>query len=157
MRTVSFSGKSDHYLTTTLENNGFFPDLVLGDLQRMYRVPAEYDQAKVEHLLRLAMIDVNDSLAEQQDTWQRAGLSTLAEVPAPIIGGKHALLVQYQRAVFALVTAMAFRQFATVTRREVGEHQAKESPQTEQLYRAESDQALRRLRGITTNITAELL
>ncbi|MCO1337288.1 head completion/stabilization protein, partial [Microbulbifer sp. OS29] len=59
--------------------------------------------------------------------------------------------------VFALATAMAFRQFATVTRREVGEHQAAQSLETEQMYRAESDRAVRRLRGISTNITAEII
>ncbi|WP_299940132.1 head completion/stabilization protein [uncultured Microbulbifer sp.] len=154
---MSFTGRPTTYLETVIENNGFFPDLSLGDFQKMYGIPAEVIQEKAEHLLRVSIIDVNDSLLDQQNAWQAAGHVTLEAVPAQQIGGKSRLLIQYQRAAFALATAMAFRQYATVTRREIGEHKVAESLDTEQMYRAESNRALRNLRGIDTNITAELI
>ncbi|WP_444894920.1 head completion/stabilization protein [Microbulbifer sp. SSSA005] len=154
---MSFTGKSETYLETTLENNGFFPDLSLGDLQRLYRVPTEYHQEKVEHHLRLAMLDVNDDLCEQQTAWQSEGHATLAAVSDKTIGGNNILEEQYRRAVFCKTTATLFQEFATINRREVGENQAKESESTAQQYQAQADRALRSLRGVTTNITVELL
>ncbi|WHI45030.1 head completion/stabilization protein [Microbulbifer sp. VAAF005] len=154
---MSFTGRSASYLETVLQNSGFFPDISLGDYQKMYSAPASLMQEKVEHLLRLAMIEINEGLEDQQALWEEEGYSTLAEVPAKLVGGKSRLLVHYQRAVFSLATAMAFREFPTVARREVGEHQAAQSLDTEQMYRAESDRAARRLRGISTNITAEII
>lgn len=154
---MSFTGKPTTFLETTLENNGFFPDVILGDFQRLYRVPAEYQQEKVEHLLRVSMQDVNDELFDQQDAWQTEGHATLAEVRSETLGGKNILVEQYQRAVFARATATAFQQFATITRREIGDNQAKESDSTAQLYLAEANRALRHLKGIKTNITVELL
>jgi hypothetical protein len=154
---MSFTGRPTSYLETVIANDGFFPDLSLGDFQKMYGTPADIMQEKAEHLLRLAVIDVNDRLAVEQNIWQAGNHATLAEIPAQQIGGKSRLVIQYQRAVFSLATAMAFRQYATVTRREIGEHKAAESLDTEQMYRAESDRAIRNLRGIDTNITVELI
>ncbi|MFC6633541.1 head completion/stabilization protein [Microbulbifer taiwanensis] len=154
---MSFTGKSDSYLAVTLENNGFFPDLSLGDLQKLYRIPAEYQQEKVEHHLRLAMLDTNDDLAEQQASWQAEGHATLAAVSDESLGGKKVLVEHYQRAVFCRATANLFGEFATVTRREIGENQAKESDGTAQMYRAQADRALRYLLGKATTITVELI
>ncbi|WP_444901703.1 head completion/stabilization protein [Microbulbifer sp. SSSA007] len=154
---MSFTGRPNTYLEAVIENNGFFPDITLGDFQKMYGVPADIMQEKTEHLLRLSILDVNDSLIDEQAAWQAAGHATLEAVPAQKIGGKSRLIIQYQRAVFAQATAMAFRQSATITRREIGENKAAESLETEQMYRAQSDKAIRKLRGIETNITVELI
>jgi hypothetical protein len=154
---MSFTGKSESYLQTILENNGFFPALSLGDLQRLYRVPAEYHQEKVEHHLRLAMLDVNDDLLEKQEAWQTEGHENLANVSDKTIGGENILVEHYRRAVFCRATASLFQEFTTINRREVGEHQAKESDSTAQQYQAQADRALRSLRGVKTNITVELL
>ncbi|MCX2834464.1 head completion/stabilization protein [Microbulbifer thermotolerans] len=154
---MSFTGKTDSYLNSTLENNGFFPDLSLGDLQRLYRIPAEYSKEKVEHHLRLAMLDTNDDLAERQAAWQAEGHNTLAEVSDERLGGKPVLVEHYQRAVFCRATANLFGEFATVTRREIGENQAKEGEGIAKMYRAQADRALRYLLGRKTTITAELI
>lgn len=154
---MSFTGKPDSYLDSTLENNGFFPDLSLGDLQRLYRVPAEYAKEKVEHHLRLAMLDTNDDLADRQAAWQAEGHDTLAAVNDETLGGNNVLAEHYQRAVFCRATANLLGEFATFTRREIGENQAKESDSTAKMYRAQADRALRYLRGRKTTITAELI
>lgn len=154
---MSFTGKPTNYLQTSVKNNGFFPDLSLGDFQKLYRVPAEYQQEKVEHLLRLAMLDVNGELADQEETWKAAGHTTLADVPGEMLGTVSAKVEQYQRAVFSSACAKAFEQFATITRREIGENQAKESEQTADLYLTESNRAVRYLKQIQTKITVELL
>ncbi|WP_299594329.1 head completion/stabilization protein [uncultured Microbulbifer sp.] len=154
---MSFTGKTDSYLESTIENNGFFPDLSLGNFQRLYRVPAEYHQEKVEHHLRLAMLDVNSDLFDQQDAWMTDGHATLGAVSAETIGGESVLEEQYRRAVFCRATANLFGEFATIYRREVGDSQAKESESTAQMYRSQADRALRHLQGTKTNITAELL
>lgn len=154
---MSFTGKTDSYLEITLENNGFFPDLSLGNFQRLYRVPTEYHQEKVEHHLRLAMLDTNEDLFDQQDAWMTDGHATLGAVSAETLGGENVLVEQYRRAVFCRATANLFGEFATVTRREIGENQAKESDSTAKMYRAQADRALRHLQGRKTTITAELI
>lgn len=154
---MSFTGKPTNFLETTIVNDGFFPNLLLGDFQRLYRVPAEYQQEKVEHLLRISMWDTNDDLAFQKNAWRTEGHDTLNAVPQETLGDKKALVEHYQRTVFARATATAFGEFATITRREIGESQAKESDNTAQMYRAQADRALRYLKGLKSTITVELL
>lgn len=154
---MSFTGKSQAFMDTSLVNDGFFPDISLGELQQVYRVPAEYKQELVEHHTRLAMADCNEQLAVKKAEWQLLGHESLADVSNQELGGQRAKVDQYKRAVFCRAMGLMVLAFATLNRREQAENLAKESPDTFQDYMAESGRAIRRLLGVTENVTVELL
>lgn len=154
---MSFTGKPDAYLEATLLNDGFFPDISLGDFQRLYRVPAEYTQELVEHHLRLAITDCNDALAAQKVLWLEAGSATLAAVDTRAIGGKDVMVMQYNRAVFCRAMGLLVRAFTSLNRKAEAENLAKEGLDVSQDYFAQSKHAIRRLLGVPENITVELI
>lgn len=154
---MSFTGKPDAFIEATLVNNGFFPDISLGEFQRLYRVPAEYTQELVEHHLRLAITDCNDALASQQALWIEGGAATLADVSDRNIGGKAVMVMQYNRAVFCRAMGLLVRAFTSLNRRVEAENLAKEGPDISQDYFAQSKHAIRRMLGVAENITVELI
>ena len=154
---MSFTGKPDTYLNSVIVNDGFFPNISLGELQRFYRVPAEYRQEVVEHHTRLAVSDCNAQLAVRKAEWLELGNNTLEQVNTAEIGGQVALVEQYKRAVFCRAVGLLLMAFATINRREQAENLAKESDDTNQYFLAQSGRAIRRLLGLTENVSVELL
>lgn len=154
---MSFTGKPDTYLNTEITNDGFYPDIKLGELQRFYRVPTEYKQDLVEHHMRLAISDCNQQLAVKKAEWNVQGFTMLEQVDEMQIGDELAHVEQYKRAVFCRAVGLMVMAFATLNRREVAENQAKESDETIQYFLAQSGRAIRRLLGLTENVSVELL
>lgn len=154
---MSFTGKSQTFLETTITNDGFFPDLVLGEFQRLYRVPAEHSPETVIHHLGVAIDNCNQVLAKQKELWVLAGASTLAGVPAELVGDVSALTLQYKRAVYCQAMGILVRAFATMNRKAEAENLAKEGERTEDDYYTQSNHAIRRLLGKSGTITAVLL
>lgn len=154
---MSFTGKPENFLEAILENDGFFPDVNLGDFQRLYRVPVEYKRELVEHHLRLAIIDCNSALTARKAEWVGAGATRLDEVAGVTIGGQHELVIHYYRAVFCRAMGLLVQAFMTLNRRAEAENLAKESLDTNQDYFAQSKHAVRRLLGISQNITVDLI
>lgn len=154
---MSFTGKPDTFLNTEIKNDGFYPDIKLGELQRFYRVPAEYKNDVIEHHTRLAISDCNSQLAVQKAKWRAQGFTMLEQVDAAMIGEELANVEQYKRAVFCRTVGLLVMAFATLNRREAAENLAKESEDTYQYFLAQSGRAIRRLLGLTENVSVELL
>lgn len=154
---MSFTGKPDTFLNTEIANDGFYPDIKLGELQRFYRVPTEHKQDVIEHHTRLAIGDCNNQLAVQKAKWVAMGFTMLEQVDAATIGDELAKVEQYKRAVFCRTVGLLVMAFATLNRREVAENQAKEGDETIQYFLAQSGRAIRRLLGLTENVSVELL
>lgn len=154
---MSFTGKPETFLETTIENDGFFPDISLGEFQEVYRVPAEYKQELVEHHTRQAIDDCNQQLLIKKKEWLDAGFESLNEVSSAEIGSKNLKVEQYKRAVFNRAMGLMVLAFATLNRRSEAENLAKESDDTFQHYMAESGRAIRRLLGVAENISVALL
>lgn len=154
---MSFTGKSDTFLAIEIANDGFYPDIKLGELQRFYRVPAEYKQDVIEHHTRLAISDCNAQLAVKKAEWIAQGHTMLEQVDTGMIAREFANVEQYKRAVFCRTVGLLVMAFATLNRREVAENQAKESDETIQYFLAQSGRAIRRLLGLTENVSVELL
>lgn len=154
---TSFTGKPEAFLNTEITNDGFYPDIKLGELQRFYRVPAEYKQEVIEHHTRLAISDCNEQLAAKKAEWIAQGYDTLAMTSALEVGDVLTNIEQYKRAVFCRTVGLLVMAFATLNRREVAENQAKESDDTIQYFLAQSGRAIRRLLGLTENVSVELL
>lgn len=154
---MSFTGKPQTFLETIVENDGFYPNVSLGEFQRVYRVPAEYNAELIEHHMRLAIADCNDILAPQKTRWTRAGNATLAEAEPKLIGGRNLAEARYLRAVYCQAMGLLVRAFATLNRRDQAENLAKEGPDTEQDYFAQAYRVLRGFLGRTQNLHVELL
>lgn len=154
---MSFTGKPDTFLNTEITNDGFYPDIKLGELQRFYRVPAEYKNDVIEHHTRLAISDCNAQLAVKKAEWVALGHTMLEQVDAAMIGDELTKVEQYKRAVFCRSVGLLVMAFATLNRREVAENHAKESDETIQYFLAQSGRAIRRLLGLTENVSVELL
>lgn len=153
----SFTGKTSTFLNLEITNDGFYPDIKLGELQRFYRVPTEHKNDVIEHHIRLAISDCNHQLAVQKAKWRAQGFTMLEQVDAAMIGDELANVEQYKRAVFCRTVGLLVMAFATMNRREVAENQAKESEDTIQYFLAQSGRAIRRLLGLTENVSVELL
>lgn len=154
---MSFVGKPQTFLDATIANDGFWPDINLGDFQKVYRVPAEYTQELVEHHTRLAMSDCNQQLLAKKTEWTTLGFSTLDEVDQDQGGIDGDLLLQYQRAVFCRAMGLMILAFKTLQRREQAENLAKEGADTHQDYFAQSGRAIRRFLGLPENVSVELI
>lgn len=154
---MSFTGKPDTFLAIEITNDGFYPDIKLGELQRFYRVPTEYKQDVIEHHTRLAISDCNAQLAVRKAEWIAQGNTMLEQVSSATVGGELAHVEQYKRAVFCRALGLLLMAFATMNRREQAENLAKESEDTHQYFLAQSGRAIRRLLGLTENVSVELL
>jgi len=153
---MSFTGKSESFLNKTISNDGFFPDLNLGEFQKVYRVPAEYTQDLVEQKLRLSISDCNLQLAVQKVDWIQQGVTKLEDMDTAI-GGFPVMVEQYKSAVYSRAKGLLLMEFPTFNRREQAENEAKESPGNLQYYLAQSGRAVRRLLGLPENVSVELL
>lgn len=150
---MSFTGKTDAYLNTVIANNGFFPELNLGEFQRVYRVPAEYETELVIECIENARDTTNFILHIDQLVWQKKGATVLSEVELirPIN-----LTALYEKAVFCLAKSELLKQFATIIRKAAAENLAKESEETRNYWVSLSRKATRRMMGLG-NITAALI
>lgn len=145
--TDGWTGKTDEYLATVITNDGFYPDLTLGDLQRDYRIPAEFAEDTVKRHLTVAVIEINSRLETKKTEWVTAGSATLEAVSAEKIGDEFILIAHYMRSVFCRAKALLLQQFATLNRKNAAQHAANESDENQQHWFSESDLALRKLTG----------
>lgn len=152
---MSFSGRQPEFLITTLDNDGFFPPLNLGDFQQLHRIPGHYADAAIEHQVDLARGELNFMLSGEKALWLVDGYATLAEVDAADAGNR---VRDYTAAVFYRAKSTLLADFQTMSRRDSADDQAKEADATYQRLMAESRKAIRRLlRLATTNLDVELL
>lgn len=151
---MSFGGRPQEFLDKTITSDAFYPELSLGEFQKLHRVQSNIAGEAVEHQLTVAMGAVNLALQAEQDAWQPAGFNTLAEVDSSDSGNR---VTFYKAAIYYRAKAMLLADFQTFSRRDIAEDQAKEGESTKQLLLAESRKALKRVKGLTTTIGVELL
>lgn len=84
----------------TITNDGFFPGMDPAKVRDACRLDGTVTTERLTPALKDAMLSINAELQpwanEQRSRW---GYSTLAEVPAPQVGGESANVLYYQRAV----------------------------------------------------------
>lgn len=149
-----FSGREPTFLYTTIANDGFYPDLSLGEFQKLHRIPSHYADEAIAHQVDLARGELNHQLAAQKILWTADSHTTLAEVDLADSGNRAR---DYKAAIFYRAKALLLIDFQTMSRRESAEDQAKEADATNQRLLAESRKAVRRLLGHATTIDVELL
>jgi hypothetical protein len=142
---MSFSALTDQPSTVTLPGDGWYPDLSMGEFQRVYRLPAEYAEALVEDHLGLARLWAMRQLQGWRAAQEAAGFASLDAVPVFGMAGEATRL--FKRAVFCHAKALLLGQFATVERREAAREDAKEGPDVADRFYAWAHDAIADLRG----------
>lgn len=131
---MSLTGKPALTTLIDIANDGFWPDLAIGDLVTQYRIPPEYDDLVIKTGLVQAIVTVNAKLAaiklavlalDYDDFTEYAE----AEHPATI-NDVNTLLLHYEHAVFTHAKADLLKQFNSLNRKANAENAAKESDDT---------------------------
>lgn len=151
-----FSGKPSTVVQQTIENDGFWPDLSVAELQRICRLPGEYSADMLTADLYTAMHEVNQDLATLKARWQAVGVSSVESADSTVLPERTFQTQLYKRAVFMRAKASLLTQFATVTRRAEAENAGKEAPERIETFLEFSQQAVRALQG-RGRITARLI
>lgn len=103
----------------SITNDGWFPDMEPAKVRAACLLDGTVSADRLLPLLQNAMLDVNAELAEwAQEQRARWGYASLADVPAPQVGGESAKLLHYRRAVHACLQAQlldAYRGMATIS------------------------------------------
>ena len=118
---MSFQARQPTTYTSTLENDGFFPDLELAYWQKIFRIDDRLPEETLLDLLLQACLSVNTDLQAWQCRQVNQGYLSLEAVPANQVGGKSHLAIWYQSAVYNRATADYLVQFADYATTEVKE------------------------------------
>lgn len=102
----------------TIENDGFFPDIVLAEFREANRIDGTITTLRLRHCIINHLLAVNRQLALFKAEQVASGVNTLEDIEAPEIDGKNTFTHYYMRAVGSLVKAEViekYRDFDTTT------------------------------------------
>ena len=153
---MSFSGFTDDAVTTTVSNDGWWPDFTVGEFQELYRIPAEFTAELVADHLRLGMAWANRQLVAWRAEREAEGYGALKDVPSGKLGDTLLHALYYRRAVFCHAKALLMSQFKTMMRRAEAANEAVESEETEEKFFQYAEQAVADFLG-RGRINVELL
>lgn len=145
---MSFTGKPSLTGGATVANDGFWPDLTVGDLLNDYRIPPEYADNVILMGLVLAMVRVNEQLDKVKAQLELSGYADLAAYTSANpddINGQPVLSIEYKNAVFCRAKAGLLQQFNSLNRKENAENAAKEAPETERYWLDRSQKSIKAL------------
>ncbi len=153
-----FTGSSDaHYQDTEITNDGFWPNLNVGDFEKRRGIPAAQDPERITIALVNAMAEVNRALEKLKLQYLEQGHQRAADVPiTPIVNGKSRVVIQYESAVNSRAKADLLPDIATVHTKDKGDHLADRSTDTRDDLMAESQRVIRNMLGVSRSSAALL-
>lgn len=154
---MSFTGRDNDFLQTSVSNNGFFPALSLGELQKVYRVPANAPEEAITNQLKIAIATVNRELYEKQLAWQTQGFADLEEADASDDHEKDELVMMYKVAVFMWCKAELLEDFETFSRRDIADNIANQKYEVWKNCKKNSRSAINYLLNRTPAVSVELI
>lgn len=89
----------------TISNDGWFPDLKLGELREVIRLDGTVTDDRLRDVARYAMLEVNRQLRAYKAGHAAAGAAKLEDVAGDGIDGVNRLAFLYGRAVAAQIKA----------------------------------------------------
>lgn len=142
------SGKGIGYSAQTITNDGFWPDVCVGDFEQGSALPADMDSNTTTAALLAAIGEINLQLEEYRQAQEAKGYASSRELPGPrVVKGENAQTANYIAAVHARAKAALLPEFATVTERDARKDLAERSvPLRDQLL-ATSQQLVRVIKG----------
>lgn len=145
---MSLTGKPSLTTAAPFVNDGFWPDLSIGDLMDKYRIPSEYADDTIQWGLTLAVVNVNLELEPVKAEIIALGHASLSDYnaaqPEPL-NSEQVTNIHYQHAVYSYAKAYLLQQFNTMNRRDNAANAAKEAPETEQYWQDQSARAVQKL------------
>lgn len=141
-----------------VQNNGFYPDLNAAELIENYAVATEYgnSQEMLQNTLRLAMIEVNQALAQYRlNHW--SNYLQLIEVPSEIVDELSQLILLYKRAVFSAAKAQMLISKLGESHRDQQAAQQQQASDNQAYWANQSNDAIRQMTGASTTLSAALI
>ena len=144
-----FDGKpSPAYQDTDITNDGFWPDLNVGDFEKRRGIPAQLDSEAVAMALAAAMSQINIELSTVKADYQAQGVEKASLLAGlPMVLGKNSVVVLYEKAVFARAKSAMVAEFASLTTKDARERLAENERDITDRLLAESQQHIRALVG----------
>ena len=140
MRMAGFNAVTDRTSTLRLPGYGFWPELRVADVQREYRLPAEYAESLLLDHLALSRIWAVRQLRGWEKDMREAGYAALADVP--LDGEEGGAQRLFTRAVYCHAKALLLGQFATMDRREAAKNEGKEGQDSADRFQAWAVEAI---------------
>lgn len=137
-----------------IENDGWWPDIDAKRARETLRLDGAVTDTRLDVALLNAMISVNRELLPLKAGHLEA--PELAAIDAPLIGGQHALVVLYVRAVICMAGAELVERHRGYDTTASGHADADSSTPTIDELRRDARWAIRDLLG-NTRITVELI
>ena len=94
-----------HGAEPVVGNDEFFPTIDCEALRNDIRMDGTVTAARLKLAVVDAMLAINTELQPWRTEQEKAGHATLADVPAPRLGGESAKVHQYRKAIYAHVGA----------------------------------------------------
>ena len=88
-----------------VENDGFYPDIVLQDMRDSMRLDGTVTSARLTQAIVAAVLHVNAELRDWKLLQIAAGFASLAAVPAERVNRESVLIAHYRRAVYCWAKA----------------------------------------------------
>ncbi|HEO9045951.1 TPA: head completion/stabilization protein [Enterobacter kobei] len=143
---LTISGRSTDYTDTPVTNGEpFWPDLNLGEFQRLRKLPLDLPADTALNALLASIAEVNADLASVVSRHQSDGYATARDVPGASAGSETQLTAQYKKAVYARSKADLMGEFQTIARRDTMPGQ--EGQDTRDSLLAEAAQVIRNMKG----------
>lgn len=142
-----FSGNSTDYQQATVTNDGFWPNIEVGEFERDRAMPADLQPATVAAAVLSAVAQVNLELVFTKTRLLAEGHASAAAVPGPAVGTQTMLTALYRQAVFARAKADLVTEAGSLSQRDAGNNQATQSGDVRAALLAESQQHLRAIKG----------
>lgn len=139
--TIPWTGRQEIDGLEPISNDGFFPDLQVGEFVALYRIPSEYKAMVITDGLELGIIEINTQLQSFRSAITQLTLVDYCLANVETIGNEPVLIKKYKEAVFCYAKAQLLQQFKTMNRKPEAENLAKEAPETEQYWLERSTMA----------------
>jgi len=143
-----FNSNTTDYQQTTVTNEGFGPNIEVGDFERGGSLLAELQAATVAAAVLSAVAQVNIELVFTKARLLADGHANAAAVPGPSVGTQNMLTALYRQAVFARAKADWGTEAGSRSQRDTGNNQATKSGDTRAALPAESQQHIPAIKGV---------
>ncbi len=143
---MALTGKPTLTTNAQVQNDGFWPDLMIDELLSQYRIPSEYADDVVRQGLLLSMLHVNESLLPVEAALKAMDYCNLMQYARDMehpVNDVYPSETRYKHAVFSRAKAFLLQQFNTLNHRSQAENIGKESVDTEQYWLDQSQAEIR--------------
>lgn len=139
-----------------IANDGWFPDVDMAHVRKAVRLDGTVTDERLREALVIAMAATNDELRTFAGAQQSLGRATLADVPAPSIGGESINLARYRTAVYYTARADLVEKYRDFDSTKSGHQAADQLDTTIDDDRRTAKWAVRDIKGVG-RMTVELI